>query len=343
MKSFPLIPAFSRRQILIGVFVSTLLVAGCPSTPTPDASKSAAKPLVIATIPMIADLAREIAGDDAVVETLLNEGVDPHTYQPNASDIQRLTKADVVLFNGLKLEAMEKDLRKLADRKPGRIIAVAESIAADKLRTPAGFDGHPDPHVWMDVTLWSQTVPAITDALKDASPEFAEKFDTRSQQLLTRLKQLDEYVRETMQSVPKEKRYLVTAHDAFGYFSIAYDIEVASVQGVTTESQAGLDDVQRLVQLIVDKKIPAVFFESSVTNRNVNAVLEGAKAKGADVVQGGELFSDSAGAPGTWEGTYFGMIDHNVNTLATGLGGTVPAGGFREWNKSPSPSESPSD
>lgn len=312
-----------------------VLASGCRAEQASSGGSQQSVVTVVATTPMIADLAAEIGGPDANVRALLKPGVDPHTYQPNAADIRALTGADVVLFNGLKLEAMEPDLKKLATSKPGRVVAVAAAIPTEKLRTPPDFEGHPDPHVWMDVQLWSLTVPAIVTALSAASPNQREAFEQRAAETQQRLEKLDSYVRDVVQTIPEAKRHLITAHDAFGYFALAYGIEVSSVQGVTTESEAGLGDVQRLVDLIVEKEIPAVFVESSVTDRNVTAVLEGARAKGATVNNGGSLFSDSAGAPGTWTGTYYGMIDHNVNTLAAGLGGQVPDGGYRAKHPCP--------
>lgn len=322
-------PSMSRRFRWLTVLLACVTLGCGNSGSTGPGSVASEKPIVVATIPMIADLVREVAGNDVDVRTLLNEGVDPHTYSPNGADIQLLQKADLVFINGLKLEAMESDIKKREQKDPGSVVAVAETVPTDRLRTPADYAGHPDPHIWMDVRLWTKTVPAIVAGLKSIAPTAGVRFDQRAQLLTQRLERLDNYVADVVNSIPPEKRYVVTAHDAFGYFAVAYGVEVSSVQGVSTESQAGVDDVQRIVDLIVSREIPSVFFETSVSERNVAAVLEGAKARGANVARGGNLYSDSAGPAGTWEGTYFGMIEHNVNTLARGLGGVVPEGGFR--------------
>ena len=318
------------------LFLLFLLGCGSRSRNEPVDRSPSVSPAVVATTPMLGDLVRAIAGNDATVTTLLKEGVDPHTHQANAAEIRALTNADLIFFNGLKLEAMERDLEKLANKRPGRVVSVGNTVPPDRLRNPPNFEGHPDPHIWMDVSLWAETVPSIVKGLKDVVPGAADRIDERSQTLRDRLGLLDRYVREAVSTIPKEKRILITAHDAFGYFSNAYGIEVESVQGVTTESEAGVKDIQRLVELIAANDIPTVFVETSVSKRNISAVIEGAQALGKPVEIGGELFSDSSGAPGTWEGTYFGMLDHNVNTIVVGLGGIIPEGGFRAFEKAQS-------
>ena len=239
------------RHFLSFLF-ATIGLVGCGSQPaqqTNSAPTKSDKPVVVVTIPMIADLAREIAGDSANVVTLLNPGVDPHTYQPNATDIRAMTSAELVFFNGLKLEAMEADLHKLAKKKPGRVIAVAEAIPEDELRFPADRTDHPDPHIWMNVSLWAKTVDPILAGLKTAVPDAGGEFEARAKTLRSRMTLLDKYVRTVVNTIPKDQRHVVTAHDAFGYFSDAYAMTVSSVQGVTTESQAGVEDVQSLVNL----------------------------------------------------------------------------------------------
>lgn len=279
---------------------------------------------------MIGDIAASIAGEHADVQTLLKEGVDPHIYAPTAADVRRITSADLLLFNGLLLEGVMQDS---LEARPNSL-AVAASLDASRLLTPDNFAGHPDPHVWMDVALWSETVPAVRDRLAELLPDEAAAVAANADAITRRLARLDEYVKSVLASVPEPRRKLVTAHDAFSYFSRAYDIKVFAVQGVSTESEAGVEDVSRLVSLIVDEQIPAVFMEESVAARNLNAVIEGVRARGGEVAIGGTLYSDSTGRPGTWEATYFGMIDHNVNTIAAALGGSVPEGGFRGWEKS---------
>ena len=311
------------RVLLLILASAVLAAAGCPA---PQAPKGDAKPLVVATVPMIADLAREILGDAATVKTLLREGVDPHSYVPTAADVKRMTAADLVLYNGLLLEGQMEDV--LADFAHG--YAVAESLPEDVLRIPPDFGGHPDPHVWMDVSLWKRTVPGLLATLSELDPENADSFAANADRLSARLDALDEYVRDTLATIPEGRRRLVTAHDAFGYFGDAYGIEVFSPQGVSTESDAGVEDVNAIVKLIVAERIPAVFMETNVSDRLLNAIIKGAEEQGVSVVAGGPLYSDSTGPAGTWEATYFGMIDHNVNDITRRLGGTVPERGFRE-------------
>ena len=316
----------SRRRLLIAF--AAVFSCGCPAATDSGVTKADAVPVVLATVPMIGDVASEIGGETVAVKTLLKEGVDPHTYAPTSVDVRAITSADVVLYNGLLLEGIMQDT---LERQNNSVAVASESIAAEDLRTPPGFAGHPDPHVWMDVARWRQIVPTVRDAIAAADEPNAAAYAERATALEARMTKLDDYVRQVLATIPEDRRKLVTAHDAFGYFAEAYAIEVFAVQGVSTESEAGVDDITRLVDLIVTEKIPAVFVENSVSNRNLEAVIEASKERGADVRVGGTLYSDSTGAPGTWEATYFGMIDHNVNTIAEALGGTVPEGGFRAW------------
>ena len=314
---------------VICLLTTVILLAGCGERPQPNADDNA-RPVVIATVPMIGDLAREIAGGRAEVRTLLREGVDPHTYSPTAADVRQITSADLLLYNGLLLEGVMQD--RLAAQK--NALAVAATLPKDALRTPDDFAGHPDPHVWMDVSLWEQTVPAIRDALIEIVPdEFSDELHGNADQLAARLRRLHQYATEVTATIPQDRRRLVTAHDAFGYFARAYGVEVFSVQGVSTESAAGVEDVNRLVRLCEDENIPAVFMETNVSPRYLEAVIAGAADRGVTLQAGGPLYSDSAGKPGTWEATYFGMIDHNLTKIVGPLGGTVPEGGFRGWEE----------
>lgn len=276
---------------------------------------------------MVTDIVRQVVGDRYQVLGLMGEGVDPHLYKPTTSDTAKLSSADVVFYNGLMLEGpMEEPLETLARSQP--VVAVTESIPSDQLRTPPEFEGHPDPHVWMDVSLWSMAVDAIVARMSEIDPEHAETYQANAKAYQAELDKLDDYARSAIASIPEPQRYLVTAHDAFSYFSRAYGIPVESVQGITTESEPGVNDVIRLVDLLVTKKIPAVFVESSVNNDNLRAVLESAENRGWTVREGGTLYSDAMGPAGTYTGTYIGMIDHNVTTITRALGGDAPPGGL---------------
>jgi manganese/zinc/iron transport system substrate-binding protein len=281
---------------------------------------------VVATTGMIADAARQVAGDLAEVQALMGPGVDPHSYRQTRSDIVAMTRADLVLWNGLYLEAqLERFFEDLGARVPLR--AVAEAVPEDTRLSHADYDGRYDPHVWMAPTLWRHAVTATQAALTEALPAEAAALEANTAAFLAEIEALHAYAAEALATVPEASRVLLTAHDAFGYFGRAYDIEVMGIQGISTESEAGLQRIRDLVDTLVTRDIRAVFVESSVSDRNMRALIEGAAARGHEVSIGGELFSDAMGAPGTYEGTYLGMIDHNVTTITRALGGEAPARG----------------
>lgn len=283
---------------------------------------------VVATTGMIADIVRSVGGDRVTVRQLMGQGVDPHLYKATRSDIAAMLNADVVFYNGLLLEGKMTDafVRVATSGRP--VFAVTELIEEDYLIEPAGVSGHYDPHVWMDPQAWSKAVPVVRDKLSANDPEGAALFRENAERYLAELQRLDTYAEKTLDSVPTARRVLVTAHDAFNYFGKRYDFEVLGIQGLSTESEAGLKKIEELVSLIVERRIPAVFIESTIPQRSVKALVAGAEAQGHDVVIGGELYSDAMGAPGTYEGTYVGMIDHNITTIARALGGTTPERGL---------------
>jgi manganese/zinc/iron transport system substrate-binding protein len=238
-----------------------------------------------------------------------------------------MARADLVLWNGLFLEAqMEDILGDLAERTTVR--AVAEAVPEDLRVANDDYADHFDPHVWMDPTLWRIVALDVRDAMIAVAPENKETFEANADAYLADLEALADYATKALMSVPEEARVLVTAHDAFNYFGRAYGYEVIGIQGISTESEAGLNRITTLVDMLVERDIKSVFVESSVSDRPIRALIEGAKARGHDVRVGGELFSDAMGAPGTYEGTYIGMIDHNVTVITAGLGGEVPERGM---------------
>ena len=279
---------------------------------------------VVTTTGMIGDVARHVAGDHALVTSLMGEGVDPHLYTPRASDVRRILGADLVLYNGLMLEGRMEDLFKKAAQRGRPVHAVAEGLDKAYLLFNADQPGHPDPHVWMDIKAWGLVTLEIAKALCQADPTNCESYERNARAYVEQLKTLDTFMRDALQSVPKKHRVLVTAHDAFNYFGRAYDVEVLGIQGVSTESEAGIADINELVDVLVSRSIPAVFVESSVPDKYVRALIEGAASRGHVVTVGGELFSDAMGKPGTHEGSYVGMMAHNGSTIAKGLGGSVP-------------------
>ncbi|MFW6346733.1 MAG: metal ABC transporter solute-binding protein, Zn/Mn family [Halomonas sp.] len=281
---------------------------------------------LVATTGMVADVLREVGGDRVEVRGLMGPGVDPHLYRQTRGDITAMTRADAVFWNGLYLEVqLESFLARLADRRP--VIAVGEAVPREARLADEAYPDQPDPHVWMDPSRWRFAVEAIRDALIELDPEHANTFDERAAAYIEELEALDAYAREVLESVPESARVLVTAHDAFGYFGDAYGFEVMGIQGFSTESEAGLARIESLVELLVEREIAALFVETSVSDRNIRALVEGAEARGHEVRIGGELFSDAMGPADSYEGSWLGMFDHNVTLIARALGGEAPADG----------------
>jgi manganese/zinc/iron transport system substrate-binding protein len=282
---------------------------------------------VVATTAMVGDAVKAVGGERVNAEVLLGQGVDPHLYKPTRADIAKMAKADMIFANGLNLEAQFRDtFEQLGRTKP--VVLAGERLAKDRLLADPDYKDKPDPHVWMDPDLWKAVVGAVRDALAARDPDGRQAYDQGHDRYVADLTALSGYARRVLASIPKDKRILLTAHDAFSYFSRAYDIDVIGIQGVSTESEAGLKKIEEVVELAVSRKLPSIFVESSVSDRNVRAVIEGASRRGHTVTVGAELFSDAMGAPRTYEGTYIGMIDHNVTTITRALGGDAPERGL---------------
>ena len=309
----------SRRRVLQAA--AAFAVASPLAVQAEDAGLT-----VVATTGMIADAARAIGGGHVEVTALMGPGVDPHAYRQTRSDIVLMARADLVLYHGLRLEAqLLRFFEDLSSRVP--VVAVAEQVPQDGLIPAEEYQDAFDPHLWMDPALWTGVVRAVSEALQSAVPEKAAAFEANAQSYIREIEQLGVYARDTLSSVPQEARVLVTAHDAFAYFGQAYGFDVEGIQGISTESEAGLARIAELVNLLVTREVSAVFVESSVSDRNVRALIEGAAARGHRVEIGGELFSDAMGPQGTYEGTYIGMIDHNATTISRALGGSAPERG----------------
>jgi manganese/zinc/iron transport system substrate-binding protein len=292
-----------------------------------SATIAAAQLTVVATTGMIADTARQIGGDHVQVRALMGPGVDPHAFRQTRSDIVAMTRADLVLWHGLYLEAqMEEFFEDLSRRRT--VVAVAEGLPRDLLLAHEDYDNRYDPHVWMVPDLWQNVAHTIRDALIAADPDQADAYSTNTETFLAELETVSVYSAGVLATVPPDQRVLLTAHDAFNYFGNAYGFEVLGIQGISTESEAGLARIADLVDLLVTRNIRAVFVESSVSDRNIRALIEGAASRGHEVHIGGELFSDAMGEPGSYEGTYIGMIDHNVTTITRSLGGSAPERGM---------------
>jgi manganese/zinc/iron transport system substrate-binding protein len=273
---------------------------------------------VVATTGMIGDAVKEIAGSHAQVVTLMGPGVDPHLYKATHGDLERLTEADIIFYNGLHLEGkMGEVFEKLSRLKP--VIAVADGIAEKQLRKVPGFQGAFDPHIWFNVKLWKEAVKNVSVQLQKYDSSHAGEYLKRTEKYVQRLDSLDNAVRVTLSEIPEMQRVLITAHDAFGYFGDAYNIEVRGLQGISTISEFGLRDVTELVDFIITRKVKAIFVETSVSQKSIEAVVEGCRDKNWDVKIGGSLFSDAMGNAGTREGTYIGMVSANVRTIVDSL------------------------
>lgn len=316
----------ARALFLLALLPALLLLAGCPGPGEGPAAEEGV-PVAVCTTGMVGDVVRAIGGERIEVTTMLGAGVDPHLYKPTRTDMLTLMGADIVFYSGLLLEGKMTDaLVRMARERP--VVAVTEAIDPAKLLEPEAFAGHYDPHVWMDPSRWTLTVDVVLEELIALDPEGAAVYRERAEAYKGELARLDQYAQRVLESVPAERRALITAHDAFNYLGERYGFEVVGIQGISTESEAGVAHIESLVDLLVERGIPAVFIESTVADRNIKALIAGAGARGHEVVIGGELFSDAMGAAGTYEGTYIGMIDHNVTTIARALGGAAPAGGM---------------
>ncbi|MEJ8303756.1 metal ABC transporter solute-binding protein, Zn/Mn family [Saccharibacillus sacchari] len=294
-----------------------LVLAGCSGNGSAQGVSEDGKLLVTATTGMIGDAAREIGGEHVEVTTLMGPGVDPHLFKASQGDIRKLDRAAVVFYGGLHLEGnMERVLVKMAAQKT--VVAVTDDMPRDRL-IGSEETGEFDPHVWFNVDLWTIAAETVRDTLIEKDPANAEAYRKQGERYLNELKELDAYVRERMLEIPAEGRVLVTAHDAFGYFGKAYEVEVVGLQGISTAAEFGARDVSALRDYLVERNIKAVFVESSLPARSMQAIVAGAAQQGHDVTIGGELFSDAMGEPGTDEGTYIGMIRHNTDTIAEAL------------------------
>ena len=325
-----------RTETPLGFWLLSVVVmaAGGCGQPSSTLSKTKAgsqsgPEKIVTTCGMVTDIVKIVVGSGKYdVVGLMGEGVDPHLYKPTSNDVRQLLRADVVIYSGLLLEGRMSERFKQVAKTGKDVFAVTDGIDRQYLREPPEFKGHFDPHVWMDVSAWMHGVEFVAASMGKIDPANAETYLANATAYCQALEELDAYVHESIGSIPSEQRILVTAHDAFGYFGRAYDIEVRSVQGLSTASEAAVQDINNLVDLIVDRKIGAIFVESSVSAKNITAIIEGAKRRGWALRIGGELFSDAMGKPGTYEGTYIGMIDHNVTVITRALGGTAPEVGL---------------
>lgn len=305
--------------VALALLLTTGFFMGASAKDSQEKSNADPRPHIVTTTAQIADAVRSVVGDTAQVSSIMGEGVDPHLYRPTRTDILKLKRADMVFYNGLHLEGqMVELLETLAREKP--VYPVAAFLPATSL---LDNDAGHDPHIWMNVSNWITITDGVIGKLSENFPQHAQKFVQNAIPYKIDLARLDSYIRQSLSAVPHDKRVLVTAHDAFAYLGNAYDLRVIGIQGISTESEAGLKKIEEIVTLLAEKNIPAVFIESSVSDRNVKALIEGAAARGHSVTIGGTLYSDAMGTAGTYEGTYIGMMDHNATAISRALGAST--------------------
>ena len=319
-----------RTVPFVGIFAAVILVfvAGCGgSSPQPtttaggDSRPAREKLLSVCTTPMVGDVVRAVAGDRAEIVTLLGPGVDPHLWSPTRSDVLQILGADAVFLSGLMLEGRAGDSFARVGQSGRPVVRIAESLPKSDLLLDVANSSHFDPHVWMDPILWAKTATSVRDALSTIDPDGKDTFATNTAAFEAEAAKLDSACALAVGSIPFAQRMLVTAHDAFGYFGRRYGLEVRGIQGISTESEASIADIERLVNEICERRVPTVFVETTVTDRAVRALVEGCAARGHEVQIGDALYSDSLGRGGSPEGTWIGMVRHNANSIANGLGG----------------------
>lgn len=306
------------NRLLTAVSLLAVAATACaPSSPSPRPADGG-RLEVVATTGIVADVVSRVGGEHVEVRALMGPGVDPHLYKPTEGDVRLLGDADLIVYNGLHLEGKMTDvLVRLARSRP--VVALAEAVPEDALREPPEFDGLYDPHLWFDVSLWAMTPSVIARELAALDPAHQAEYAANAERVRDELLALDAWVTARIAEIPAPARVLVTAHDAFGYFGRRYGMDVVAIQGLSTVSEAGLGDVSRVVDVVIGRGVKAIFVESSVPRRSIQAVVDAVAAKGGTVTIGGELHSDALGAAGSPAGTYEGMVRANVDAIVEAL------------------------
>jgi len=294
-----------------------LLLSACTSdAPRGDITE---RPInIVTTTGMIADAVENVGGERVDVTNLMGPGIDPHLYKASEGDVSKMANADIIFYNGLGLEAQ---MGEVFQQMRGQIItvAVAEGIAESRLLEDEAYEGAPDPHIWFDVSLWTHAVERVRDTLVEIDPGSRALYEANAASYLAQLDDLHEYILAQAARVPESQRVLITAHDAFQYFGSAYGFEVRGLQGLSTETEAGTADIREMAEYIVERDIRAIFIETSVPDRSIQAVQAAVHARDHQVEIGGELYSDALGSPGTDAGTYIGMLKYNIITIVSAL------------------------
>lgn len=306
-------------HLLMSLILLPILVACGSSDSGTTTGDSAGKVKVVATTGQINDSLANIGGDAIELVGLFGPGIDPHLYVPTEGDVGTLASAQVIFYNGLDLEAQMTRVMGEMEKRGITVVPIGDRLPSDQLLT--WDDNYPhDPHIWNDLALWKQGVELMRDTLIEVDPDNADLYRENTSAYLAKIDETDQYIQEQINRIPPDKRVMITAHDAFGYFARAYGLDVAGLQGISTESEASTADVQGLANFIVERQIPAIFVESSVPPRTIEAVQAAVQAQNFEVKIGGTLFSDALGSPDTPEGTYIGMLRHNAKTLGDALG-----------------------
>ena len=301
-----------KKNILILLAIATIF--SCKNE-----TQSNGKLNIVTTTTMITDLVKNIGGDDVNVQGLMGSGVDPHLYKASEGDVTKLVEANIIFYNGLHLEGKLVEVFEKMGSNTKTPIALGDALDKSTLIGSDYFASNYDPHVWFDINYFTQFANKVTEVLSEKDPEHASNYKENRDAYLAKLEALKTKVDKVIATLPKEKRILVTAHDAFNYFGKAFDFEVVGLQGLSTATEAGVKDVQRLSAFIIDNNIKAIFVESSVPKRTIEALQAAVKSKGHEVAIGGTLYSDALGDAGTIEGTYIGMFEYNVNTIVNAL------------------------
>ena len=294
--------------------ITIVLISGCT-----DGKTKKSKFQIVTTTSMVTDLVKNIGGDLVDVQGLMGAGVDPHLYKASEGDVSKLANADMILYSGLHLEGKLVEVFEKMKRQNINTIAVSDALDKKDLIGSKLFASNYDPHIWFDVENWEKITLFVSQQLSTALPQHKDVFKANADVYMQKLKILNEELKAEIATLPVDKRRLVTAHDAFSYFGKAYDFEVVGLQGLSTATEAGVQDVQKTAAYIIDNKIKAVFIESSVPKRTVEALQASVNSKNHSVIIGGTLFSDALGNPGTPEGTYIGMLKYNVHTIVSSL------------------------
>ncbi|MGJ8591332.1 MAG: metal ABC transporter solute-binding protein, Zn/Mn family [Aquaticitalea sp.] len=274
---------------------------------------------IVTTTTMITDLVKNIGGDSINIQGLMGSGVDPHLYKASEGDVSKLANADIVFYGGLHLEGKLVEVFEKMGHQNIQTIAVSDALDPKTLISSENFASNHDPHIWFDVSNWELITKFVVDKLSEASPENKNFFEANGIQYLEKLTALNDNIKTKISTLPEDKRILITAHDAFNYFGKAYGFEVVGLQGLSTATEAGVQDVQKLASLIIKKNVKAIFVESSVPKRTIEALQAAVNSKNFHVEIGGTLYSDALGTAGTNEGTYIGMFTYNVNTIVNAL------------------------